>query len=131
MYQLSLRSIERLRGVDPLLIAIICDAVHKSPHDFGIAWMGGYRTAEQQNELYQQGRSKEGKIITNADGYKKKSFHQSGKAVDIVCYKDGSITWEQEIFAEVMEHIMYIASLRYNTRLTWGGKWGDSPHIQL
>ena len=41
----------------------------------------GYRTAEEQNALYKKGRSK-------LDGYKKKSFHQSGNAVDFVFCKD-------------------------------------------
>lgn len=131
MFVLSHRSIERLKGVDPMLVVILADAIRTTPYDFGVAWMGGFRTAEEQNKLYQQGRTTEGKKITNADGYKKKSKHQSGNAVDLVCYRDGAITWNQKVFAEVMEHIMEIAKKRYDITLTWGGKWGDSPHIQL
>ena len=98
MFVLSHRSIERLKGVDPMLVVILADAIRTTPHDFGVAWMGRYRTAEEQNKLYQQGRTTEGKKITNADGYKKKSKHQSGNAVDLVCYRDGAITWNQKVF---------------------------------
>jgi glutamine phosphoribosylpyrophosphate amidotransferase len=40
------------------------------------------RDSEYQSSLYAQGRTKPGNIVTNADGIKKKSNHQSGE-VDI------------------------------------------------
>jgi hypothetical protein len=41
-----------------------------------------YRTPERQNFLYQQGRTRAGNIVTNFDGYRKISEHQTRLAVD-------------------------------------------------
>jgi len=48
----------------------------------------GYRSPEVQKELYEQGRSKPGKIVTYKDGYEKKSKHnyEPSLAVDAVPY---------------------------------------------
>ena len=43
----------------------------------------GLRTLEEQQELYAQGRTKSGPIVTNADGVNNKSNHQGGNAVDV------------------------------------------------
>ena len=89
--------------------------------------MGGKRTPEQQNKLYQKGASK-------CDGYKRKSAHQSGKAFDIICYHNGAITWESHVFKMVANHILTTALQKFNTRLIWGGNWKsfkDLPHFQL
>jgi len=126
MYKLSQRSLKRLKGVDKRLVSIVKEAIHNSPYDFGIAWMGGYRTAEMQNDLYSAQKSK-------CDGYKKKSKHQTGLAFDIVVYKDGVITWDSNTFSDVADHIMYIATTKGVT-LTWGGNWRnfrDLPHFEI
>ena len=34
-FKLSRRSLERLKGVNPLLIAIVVDSITDSPYDFG------------------------------------------------------------------------------------------------
>lgn len=127
MYKLSKRSLNRLEGVNPLLIAIAVDAITESPYDYGIAVLGGKRTAEEQHNLFIKGKS-------NCDGFVNKSYHQSGNAFDIVCYKDGSITWDRDVFTEVAEHIKKIASQRYSTVIKWGGDWinfKDLPHFQI
>jgi hypothetical protein len=53
------------------------------------------RSAEEQNRLYRIGRGDKGpeleKIITNRDGYKIPSAHQSGKAMDIYFIEDGQM----------------------------------------
>lgn len=46
-------------------------------------WISGMRTVFQQRELYDQGRTKPGRKITNCDGVRKKSYHQSGKAIHL------------------------------------------------
>lgn len=42
-----------------------------------------YRTKERQNELYAQGRTKPGNIVTNARGDSMSSYHQWRLAFDI------------------------------------------------
>lgn len=52
----------------------------------------GLRTIEEQNALYAQGRTKPGKIVTNAKGGT--SFHNYGLAVDFcLLHKDGSVSF--------------------------------------
>lgn len=41
------------------------------------------RTAQQQNALYQRGRTKPGRVVTHLDGFTKRSEHQDGMAWDL------------------------------------------------
>lgn len=85
------------------------------------------RDAEYQNSLYQIGRTKPGKKITNCDGYKKKSNHQSGNAWDAVPLIDGKIDWnatkEFKKMAELAKSI--------NIRAGYYFKMVDSPHFEI
>ena len=126
-YKLSKRSLGRLKGVEPLLIAIAVDGIKDSPYDFGIPQHGGLRTASEQNLLYKQKLSK-------ADGYKKKSYHQTGRAFDIYGYVDGKATWNKHILTSIARHLQSIALEKYKVTLEWGGDWNsfqDLPHFQI
>ena len=118
MYKLSRRSLQRLSGVTPLLIAIVVDSIKDSPHDFGIPQYGGLRTAEDQNYLYQRG-------VSQRDGYVKESYHQSGKAFDIYGYVEGKATWNKDILESIAKHIIQVAKDRYGVTLIWGGDWDN------
>lgn len=87
------------------------------------------RDAEYQNSLYQIGRTKPGKVVTNCDGYRKKSNHQSGKAFDIVPVDDkGQILWNDS------QKFRQIADLAVSLGMSAGfyfKKFKDSPHIEL
>lgn len=52
----------------------------------------GYRSDEDQEKLYKQGRSIEGKIVTNARAGQ--SFHNYGRAIDYVPVKNGETSWD-------------------------------------
>lgn len=127
MYKLSTRSRSRLDGINPILIAIVEEAIKYSPFDFGIPQSGGLRTSEDQNKLFNQGVSK-------CDGYNKKSYHQSGNAFDIYAYVDGRASWESKHLKPIADHILQVAKECYNVNLTWGGNWvnfKDMPHFQV
>ena len=127
MNQLSKRSLARLAGVNPLLIAIVTDAVKESPYDFGIPKYGGMRAAKDQKELYDKGKSR-------CDGYNKKSYHQSGNAFDIFGYHNGKATWDKQVLTAIARHIQKVARDNYKVELTWGGDWTsfvDMPHFQI
>ena len=127
MYKLSNRSLSRLEGVKPLLIAIVVEAIQTSPYDFGIPRSGGLRTADQQNILYKHG-------VSQRDGYRRKSYHQTGKAFDIYGYVDGKATWNKDVLTAIADHIKKVALERYKVVLTWGGDWRkfvDMPHFQI
>jgi len=139
MYKLSKRSVKHLEGVNPLLIKIVKEAIKGSPYDFGIPKTGGKRSAELQNELFNQKKSK-------CDGYKKKSYHQSGNAFDIYAYVDGKASWKREHLVMIGQHILKVAREKFNTNLRWGADWdqdgvfvwddkdenfADAPHFEL
>lgn len=87
------------------------------------------RSAEEQFQLYQQGRTTPGKIVTNCDGYKKVSPHQRWRAADLVIVNDdGTLNWDAsaryELLGEMWKNL--------------GGKWGgdfkglrDMSHFEL
>lgn len=83
------------------------------------------RTVSEQNELYAQGRSKPGKIVTNAKGGY--SMHNYGLAFDIAIKKNGTIVWDDEkLYSKAGE-------IGTSLGLEWGGSWRtfkDSPHFQ-
>ena len=54
----------------------------------------GLRTLKEQDELYAQGRTEAGRIITNARGGQ--SFHNYGRAIDYVPLKNGKADWDDE-----------------------------------
>ena len=87
------------------------------------------RDAEYQNSLYKQGRfGDKKKIVTNKDGYKNKSNHQSGNAWDAVPVDDkGNILWnDNEKFKKMAE---IAKKMNINAGYYW--KMVDSPHFEV
>lgn len=120
MFKFSSRSKERLKGVDEKLVDVIETSLMESPYDFGIT--EGLRTIEKQKEYVKAGKSQT-----------MKSYHLRGKAVDIVVYKDGKITWDLKYYKEVADVIKSVAKSK-GVRVTWGGDWKtlvDGPHFQI
>lgn len=86
----------------------------------------GYRTNQRQNELFAQGRTTKGNIITNAKGGE--SLHNYGVAVDIVFGEEGKPSW-----AESHPWVM-LGNLGKRHGFTWGGDWkefSDRPHFEM
>jgi peptidoglycan L-alanyl-D-glutamate endopeptidase CwlK len=126
-YLLSKRSIKNLEGVDEVLKLIAIRGVTESPFDFGIPGLGGRRTNAEQFVLFNKGASK-------CDGYKKKSYHQTGKAFDVYAFVRGKATWEQKYYEPIARHLQEFAKKEYSVRLEWGGDWRsfiDMPHFQI
>lgn len=128
-YKLSNNSFGNIAGINPLLIAIVVEALLDldCPYDFGIPQFGGMRNAREQNALFHAG-------LSQLNGYTKKSYHQSGNAFDVFAYVNGKATWDIEILSKLAKHIMMIASVRYGVQLTYGGNWSsfrDYVHFQI
>ena len=112
--------------VDERLVRVAHRAIQISKIDFGIPTDGGIRTAERQHELFEDGKSK-------ADGYHKRSPHQSGRALDFYAYVDGKASWDREHLAMVAAAFLQAAS-ELGIRVRWGGlfrSFSDMPHIEL
>lgn len=80
-----------------------------------------YRTPEEQNRLYREGKS-------NADGYNFVSKHQLWRAMDLVIIENEECVWgaipEYELLGQAWEHIGG----------RWGGRWSrlkDVYHFEL
>ena len=125
-YKLSSKSKERLMGVDERILQIVDLALTISNMDFGIPADGGIRTAARQKELFD-------KKVSKCDGYKNKSYHQTGKAFDVYAYTDGKASWSRDHLLQVAVAILQAASL-LEYKLEWGGLWVsfvDMPHFQI
>jgi len=126
MFKLSNTSRERLNGVDSRIIEIVHLALTITKVDFGIPGMGGMRTAVEQAKLFDL-------EVSKCDGYKNKSYHQTGQAFDVYAYVDGKASWNKAHLTQVAAAILQSASvLKYS--LEWGGhwkSWQDFPHFQL
>lgn len=87
------------------------------------------RDKEYQASLYAQGRTKPGNIVTNCDGVKKKSNHQSGEAWDAVPVdENGNILWNDK------KKFKQMADIAVSLGLTAGYYFKslpDSPHFEL
>lgn len=87
-YKLGKTSNRRRSGVSRYLNMTANRAIACSPIDFGVPYMGGKRTAEEQSKIFIDGCS-------SCDGYEKISNHQKtdkegqGLALDLVPYVTG------------------------------------------
>lgn len=129
-YQFSQKSLQRLNGVDVQLQELMKRAIAISPIDFGIPQFGGLRTAEDQKDLYEKGLSK-------CDGYRIKSRHQSGKAVDVYAFVNGKASWDK-VHLAVIAGVILGEAKRMQIDMVWGGTFGskmfkgwDMPHFEL
>lgn len=90
------------------------------------------RTLEEQETLYAQGRTRPGKIVTNARGYQ--SPHAWGVAFDFCRNKKG---WEYDNTDGFFDKVGRIAETMFdNTEydLFWGGDFRtfvDKPHVEM
>tara|TARA_R110000803_G_scaffold86870_1_gene153377 strand:- start:90 stop:479 length:390 start_codon:yes stop_codon:yes gene_type:complete len=125
-FQLGKNSIKNLTGVDERLIDIAYLAIKLSRIDFGIPSTGGLRSESDQAKLFADGVSK-------ADGVSNKSYHQSGKAVDVYAYVDGKASWDK-LHLTTIAAAMLQASAQLGYELKWGGlwkSWQDYPHFEI
>lgn len=88
-----------------------------------------FRAPEEQRRLYAQGRTAPGQIVTNCDGFQKKSNHNHfpARALDLAVSIGGKVSWDEAHFYPLHEYCA-----RYG--LVWGGDWEkfkDYPHIEL
>jgi peptidoglycan LD-endopeptidase CwlK len=87
---------------------------------FDLRITDAYRSIQEQNDKWAQGRTKPGNIVTYARGGE--SFHNFGLAIDIVDRGKGyNIDWEK------------LGRIGERNGLEWGGRWDkiiDKPHFQ-
>lgn len=136
-YKLSRSSKKNLKGVRKNIIKLVERSLKKSEHDFGIPQYGGKRTPQEQNNLFHRKPK-----VTQLDGFKNISYHQSGNAFDIFVYDEHGACWEckdkyKDISNIIHEEFILMQSeglFKEDERLFWGGDWirfKDLPHFEI
>ncbi len=95
----------------------------------------GHRSKEEQNELYNQGRTSQGAIVTYARGGE--SYHNYGLAIDFALLNaKGKALWDLEYDGNRNGRSDWyeVAALAKKIGFSWGGDWKgfkDYPHLQM
>ena len=128
----------RFSGVDLRLVDIAQEACQVLPFD--VIVVEGVRTIQRQQDLYAQGRTKPGKVVT----WTMNSKHIDGLAVDLAPYdhETKQILWGDVLkFNEMIRSMLRVAAA-HRVKIRSGADWNqngvlrenretDSPHFEL
>lgn len=132
-YSLNLKYLHPLIGNN--LLQILAQIRSALPEGYEARFISGYRTPENQFELYKHGRAfkngiwkRHGAVVTHLDGFVKKSRHNSlpATACDIGLFLNGIYQGESPFYDLVQKGTEF--------GLNWGGSWGrfmDKPHLEV
>jgi len=137
-YKLGTRSRANLAGVHPDLVRVVERAIAISPVDFMV--IEGVRTPARQRELYAQGRTKPGEVVTwtlNSNHFRKADGY--GHAVDLL---PAPYDWKDLRKFDLVAQAMFRAAEELDKKIRWGADWdrdgrprergeSDSPHFEL
>lgn len=138
-FRLSKQSLQRLERVHPKLQSVVKLAITKTKQDFLV--LEGVRTPERQKELYAQGRTKPGQVVTwtlNSNHFVNK-VTGFGHAVDLVPYP---VDWNDLKKFDEISRAMFEAAKELGVKIRWGADWDmdgkprergetDSPHFEI
>ena len=119
MFKLSQKSLDRLSGVHPDLVAVVKRAIEITEVDFAV--LEGVRSLARQEQLFKAGGSTT-----------MRSRHLTGHAVDLGAYV-GQIRWDWPLYDKIAL-AMKAAAIELQIAIEWGGDWKsfkDGPHFQL
>ena len=89
-----------------------------------------YRSPERQDELYAQGRSKPGLVVTYKRGGESNHNKRPTPALDVAfLLSDGEVSWSGLLLSK-FARLMKAA----DARVHWGGDWPgfkDRPHFEV
>lgn len=111
MYTLGAKSLLKLQGVKPQLVAVVKRAIVLTSQDFSVH--DGLRTEAEQRELVRKGASQT-----------MLSKHRTGDAVDLVPYINGQLRWEWEPIYNIARAVRQ-AAVELNVQIRWGGSWSN------
>lgn len=113
-FKLSNRSLKKLEGVHPDMVATVSRAIELTTVDFGVTY--GVRTLAEQKKLYESGRSQtmKSKHLIQGDGY--------SHAVDLVAYDGSDVVWEINVYDNIAD-AMAEAAGEIGCKIKWGAAW--------
>jgi len=115
-------------GLDPIVDSLFNQLKINVKSEIGIDLeiVEGRRSPERQQELFEQGRTTPGNIVTNAKAWE--SWHQYGLAFDVAPVDPTTGRWPWwEAPNQIWSQIGFIGQ---NLGLTWGASFGDRPHFE-
>ena len=114
MFKLSNRSLEKLEGVNPVLVETVKEAIKLSSVDFGVIY--GVRSLEEQKKLYESKRSQtmKSKHLIQDD----KTSH----AVDLMAYDGSNPSWDIVMYDDIAD-AMKAAAKEVGCAIKWGAAW--------
>ena len=115
-FKLSQRSLDKLDGVHPEMVATVKRAIELTKVDFGVTY--GVRTLQAQKELVASGRSQtmKSKHLIQGDGY--------SHAVDLVAYQGPNVVWEINVYDDICD-AMAEAAREVGCHIKWGAAWSE------
>jgi len=135
--KIILRDQQRLVGVEPGMVVVVL-AILRALDDlnFGMFVTEGVRSDARQIELWNQGRTTPGDIVTEKNGTTNRSRHQVradgfGYAVDLA-FLDDPTTAALETYDDKQPWDL-MGLMAEKRGLVWGGRWvtpHDLPHIE-
>jgi peptidoglycan L-alanyl-D-glutamate endopeptidase CwlK len=120
MFKLGARSLRKLEGVHPDLVAVVHHAITLTASDFTV--LEGLRSMDRQQRLYERGTSQT-----------MNSRHLTGHAVDLGYWLNGRVSWDWDGYYNIADAMKAAAGF-LEVPLEWGGDWNflkDGPHFQL
>lgn len=125
---------QRLRGLDFRLQIAYLQAfiwwLLKYPNGHRPIITDGYRDDDEQAELYAQGRTTPGPIVTYKLPGQSKHNRTPAQALDIgFLNRNGQLDWNPAIFQEFAQLVK-----KANGGVKWGGDWPDwkdRPHFEV
>ena len=113
-FKLSNRSLGKLGGVHPDMVATVKRAIELTKVDFGVTF--GVRTLEEQKKLYAAGRSQtmNSKHLIQDSGF--------SHAVDLVAYDGPNVVWELNVYDDIAD-AMSEAANEVGCDIKWGAAW--------
>lgn len=113
-YQFGKRSLENLKGVNPLLVKVLNRALEITHVDFTV--IEGLRTVERQKQLVNEGKSQT-----------MNSRHITGDAVDIIPV---NTKWKLEEFIPLLKAVKQAAD-ELGVKLRFGINWKNDPSLPI
>ena len=114
MFKLSNRSLEKLEGVNPVLVDTVKRAIQLSKVDFGVIY--GVRSLAEQEKLYKAGRSQtmKSRHLIQGDG--------TSHAVDLMAYDGNNPSWDIVMYDDIAD-AMKAAAKETGAKICWGASW--------
>ncbi|EPD92696.1 hypothetical protein HMPREF1207_00467 [Paenibacillus sp. HGH0039] len=134
--KLGLDSARLLTGLDPGVVRKMDELLAKTAAiGIQVVITDDFRSMEEQDKLYSQGRTSEGKIVTHAKAGE--SYHNYGLAIDFALKtKSGKIIWDMnaDLNGDGRKDWSQVVAIAKELGFEWGGDWTnfpDYPHLQL